>query len=211
MSSRTRSTNSNKHPGNPDKKRERRTKAQMEEFRVQEAKKKEQEELDTKAKADRIANVERKLAEEVDITPRPTIKQRLRRTHAFQEPEVPLGNNPNDAFLDNSSLTNDDEFQPEPTSSSATERAASDKTDDESETELPPKKKAKTAKEPVQVQVSNNAGSGKSKGGKKNSEVSIAVSTLITTKGNQLADEKKLPHGDTVSDGNWPRKGTGRQ
>jgi hypothetical protein len=57
MSSRTRSTNSNKHPGNPDKKRERRTKAQMEEFRVQEAKKKEQEELDTKAKADRIANL----------------------------------------------------------------------------------------------------------------------------------------------------------
>ncbi|KAN0105548.1 hypothetical protein V8E52_010929 [Russula decolorans] len=210
MSSRTRSTNSNKHPGNPDKKRERRTKAQMEEFRVQEAKKKEQEELDTKAKADRIANVERKLAEEVDITPRPTIKQRLRRTHAFQEPEVPLGNNPKDVFSDNSSLTNDDEFQPEPTSSSATERAASDKTDDESETELPPKKKAKTAKEPVQVQVSNNAGSGKSKGGKKNSEVSIAVSTLITTKGNQLADEKKLPHGDNVSDGNWPRKGTGR-
>ncbi|KAN0103836.1 hypothetical protein V8E52_011587 [Russula decolorans] len=180
MSSRTRSTNSNKHPGNPDKKRERRTKAQMEEFRVQEAKKKEQEELDTKAKADRIANVERKLAEEVDITPRPTIKQRLRRTHAFQEPEVPLGNNPKDVFSDNSSLTNDDEFQPEPTSSSATERAASDKTDDESETELPPKKKAKTAKEPVQVQVSNNAGSGKSKGGKKNSEVSIAaISSLM--------------------------------
>jgi hypothetical protein len=135
----------------------------------------------------------------------------LRGSHAFQEPEVPLGNNPKDVFSDNSSLTNDDEFQPEPTSSSATERAASDKTDDESETELPPKKKAKTAKEPVQVQVSNNAGSGKSKGGKKNSEVSIAVSTLITTKGNQLADEKKLPHGDNVSDGNWPRKGTGRQ
>jgi hypothetical protein len=75
--------------------------------------------------------------------------------------EVPLGNNPNDAFLDNLSLTNDDEFQPEPTSSSAIERMV-DKTDDESDTELPPKKKTKTTKELVRVavQVSSNAGSG---------------------------------------------------
>ncbi|KAN0103739.1 hypothetical protein V8E52_011684 [Russula decolorans] len=75
--------------------------------------------------------------------------------------EVPLGNNPNDVFLDNSSLTNDDEFQPEPTSSSAIERMV-DKTDDESDTELPPKKKTKTTKELVRVavQVSSNAGSG---------------------------------------------------
>jgi hypothetical protein len=33
-----------------------------------------------------------------------------------------------------------------------------------------------------------------------NSEASIAISTL-TTKGNQLVDEIKLPHGDNVSDG----------
>jgi hypothetical protein len=175
MSSRTRSTNPHKHPGNPDKKRERRTKVQMEEFRAQEAEKQKQKELDKKAKAERIASVERKLAEEVDVTPRPAIKQRLRRTYAFREPELPLGNNPNDAFPDNSSLTNDDEFQPEPTSSSATEREA-DKTDNESETELPPKKKTKTIKEPVHeaVQVSSNAG--KSKGEKKNVGGSIVVS-----------------------------------
>jgi hypothetical protein len=207
MSSKTRSTNTNKHPGNPDKKRERRTKVQMEEFRAQEAEKQKQKELDKKAKADRIASVEKKLAEEVDVTPRPAIKQRLRRTYAFQEPEFPLDNNPKDTFPDNSSLTNDDDFQPEPTSSSATERAA-DKTDDESDSEtgLPPKKKTKTTKEPVHVvavQPSSNAGEcreSKGKNPKKNLEASIVVSTL-TTKGNQLADEKKLPHGDNVSDG----------
>ncbi|KAN0111181.1 hypothetical protein V8E52_008793 [Russula decolorans] len=101
--------------------------------------------------------------------------------------EVPLGNNPNDAFLDNSSLTNDDEFQPEPTSSSAIERMV-DKTDDESDTELPPKKKTKTTKELVRVavQVSSNAGSGEFGG---------------INHRNQLVDEIKLPHGDNMSDG----------
>ena len=199
MSSRTRSTNTHKHPGNPDKKHERHTKAQMEEFCAQEAEKQKQKELDKKAKADRIASIEKKLAEEVDVTPCLTIKQRLRRTYAFQEPKIPLGSNPNDRFPDNLSLTNDDEFRPEPTSSSATERAA-DETGDESETELPPKKKTKTAKELVRVgaQVFSNAG--ESKGGKKNLEASITISTS-TTKGNQLANEKKLPHGDNMFDG----------
>jgi len=100
-----------------------------------------------------------------------------------------LGNNPNDAFSNNSSLTNDDKFQPEPTLSPATERAA-DKTDDESdsETELLSKKKMKIIKEPVHVaiQVSNNIDKSK---GKKNLKALIVISTL-TTKGNQLADEK---------------------
>jgi hypothetical protein len=207
MSSRTRSTNSQKQPGNPDKKRDRRTKVQMEEFRAQEAEKQKQKELDEKVKADRIASVERKLAEEVDVTPCPTIKQRLRRANAFQEPDFPLVKNPNDMFPDNSSLTNDDDFQPKPTSSPATERA--DKTDDETETELPPKKKKKTTKEPVCVaQVSSNGV--ESKEGKKNLGTSIAVSTL-TTKGNLFADGKKLPRGDNVSDGICPGKALGNK
>ena len=205
MSSRTRSTNANKHPGNPDKKRERRTKAQMEEFRAQEAEKQKQKELDEKAKADRLASVERKLAEEVDVTPCPTKKRRLRCTNAFQEPDFPLASNPNasagDMIPDNSSLTtgNDDDFQPVPTLSSASERADSDKTgDDETETELPPKKKKKTSKQPVHAaRVSTGSNGGESKQGKKNLGTSIAVSTL-TTKGNQHADGKKLPHGDNV-------------
>ncbi|KAF8488815.1 hypothetical protein F5888DRAFT_1800402 [Russula emetica] len=200
MGNKTRSTNTDKHPGNPDKKRERRTKAQMEEFRAQEAEKQKQKELDEKAKTDRIDTVEQRLTGELDVTPRPTIKQRLRRTTATTAfLELPLGNNPdvvaNNAFPDDSSLTNDDEFQP--TSESATECA--DKTDDETETELPPKKKKKIAKEPVPVaaaQVASDAG--KSKGGKKKLEALIVVSTL-TSKGNHLTDGKKLPHGDNVS------------
>jgi hypothetical protein len=155
MSSKTCSTNSQKQPGNPDKKRDQHTKVQMEEFHAQEAEKQKQKELNEKVKADRIASVERKLAEEVNVTPCSTIKQRLQRANAFQEPDFPLVKNPNDMFPDNSSLTNDDDFHLKPTSSPTTKCA--DKTNDETETELPPKKKKKTTKEPVCVaQVFSN-------------------------------------------------------
>jgi hypothetical protein len=177
----TRTSNSSKHPGNPDKKRQRRTKAEMEEYRAKEAEKQKQNNLDQKAKIDRIASVEQRLTDELDITPRPAIKQRLRRTTTFLE--LPLDDNPKDLnlFTDESSAYNDDEFEP-PTDHAGTEV--------ETETsECPPKKKKKTAKEPVRAAV-KAALAGNSEGGNK------GEAEGATTKGHPFADGKILPHGD---------------
>jgi hypothetical protein len=81
----THPTNTAQHPGNPDMKRHHRTKAEMEKCRAEEAKKRVQEDLDQKAKIDRIASVEQRLTDELNVTPRPAIKQRLRRTTTFLE------------------------------------------------------------------------------------------------------------------------------
>jgi len=187
----TRPANTAQHPGNPDKKRQRRTKAEMEEYRAQEAEKKKQKDLDQKAKIDRIASVEQRLTEELDVTPRPAIKQRLRRTTAFLE--LPLDGNPKDLITDESSLSayNDDEFEP-PTDRPGTEV----ETETESESEAPPKKKKKTAKEPVRTAI-KAALACDSEGGKKGLEGSSAEEP---TKGTTFADGKKLPHGDNVFD-----------
>jgi len=181
----TRPANTAQHPGNPDKKRQRRTKAEMEEYRAQEAEKKKQKDLDQKAKIDRIASVEQRLTEELDVTPRPAIKQRLRRTTAFLE--LPLDSNPKDLITDESSLSayNDDEFEP-PTDRPGTE------VETKTETETPPKKK-KMAKESVRTAI-KAALARDPEGGKKGSVPEEP------TKGHPFADGKKLPHADNALD-----------
>jgi hypothetical protein len=188
MARNTRTANTVQHPGNPDKKRHRHTKAEMEEYRAQEAEKQKQKDLDQKAKIDRIASVEQRLTDELNVTPRPAIKQRpLRRTTTFLE--LPLDDNPKDSITDESSLSayNDGEFEP------PTDRAD---TEVETETEAPPKKKKTTVKEPVRTAI-KAALARDPEGGKKGLEGSVAEEP---TKGHPIADGKKLPHGDNVFD-----------
>jgi hypothetical protein len=137
MTRKTRSTNADQHPGTADKKRQRRTKAEMEVVRTQEAEKKAQKELDQKAKVDRIASIEQRLTDELDVTPRPPIKQRLCPTTSYAI--LPLDDRMEDVTADKSS---DNEFQP----TSGYERKT--EVEIETETDRPPKKK-KVAKEPV--------------------------------------------------------------
>src|SRR5882724_5631162 len=102
MARNTRTANTAQHAGDPGKKRHRHTKAEMEEYRTQEAEKQKQKDLDQKAKVDQITSVEQRLTDELDVTPRPAIKQRLRHTTAFLE--LPLDGNPKDSIADESGL-----------------------------------------------------------------------------------------------------------
>ena len=192
MARKTRAANANQHPGAADKKRQHRTKAEMEVVRAQEAEKKVQKELDQKAKVDRIASIELRLTEELDVTPRPPIKQRLRRTSSYAL--LPLDDKMVDDRMEDVTVdeSSDNEFQPTLGYERETE------VEIETETDRPPKKKKKVAKEPVRaaVKAAQLAVSAAMELTNGNKDASVAGGTI----GHELAAGKKLPHGDNVSD-----------
>jgi hypothetical protein len=150
MTHKTRSTNADQHPGVADKKRQHCTKAEMEVVHTQEAEKKVQKELDQKVKVDRITSIEQRLTDELDVTPRPPIKQRLCPTTSYAI--LPLDDRMEDVTGDESS---NNKFQP--TSGYERETKVKIKT----ETDRPPKKKkvvkklVRTAVKAAQLAVSN--------------------------------------------------------
>jgi hypothetical protein len=181
----TRTTNNNLHPGAVDQPRRRRTKAEMAAFRSEEAEKKLQKELEKQAKVDRIAELEKVLENdsELEATPRPNFKRKLRRCKAYQNLEVPI-NGGSKGSKDDSQVA-DQDF--EPTSGNEVTTAESGA---ETELDTPLKKKKKVDKEPMRARIK------------------AARSVMVNNEGTAkegpdkepLADAgKEVPHGSRVS------------
>jgi len=138
----TRSTNNNFHPGIVDQRRRRHTKLEMAAFRAEEAEKKLEKELEKQEKVNRIAMLEKALDDEVEATPHPDFKRKLRRSKAYLE--IPVNE---DSMGSEESRDADQDFEPTSGNEVTTESGM------ETEPETPPKKKKKTNKEPVRAAI----------------------------------------------------------
>jgi hypothetical protein len=112
--------------------------------RAQEAEGKLQKQLEKKAKIEWIANVERALGDDLEATPRPVSKRKLRHTKTLRE-----------ILVDESSKGSEEECQPadqdfEPPSG---DDVATESGCEEVEPDTPPKKKKKVNKETVRAAI----------------------------------------------------------
>jgi len=183
----THSTNNNLHPGIVDQPRRQHTKAEMAAFQAEEAEKKLQKELEKQVKVDRIAVLEKVLEDELEATPRPNFKQKLRRRQAYLE--IPV----NEDSKGSGEESEDADQYFEPTSGNKVT------TDSGIETETLPKKKKKANKEPVRVAIKAACSSVGNEGMVKEGPAKEKRLAGTFNDSSHKAG-KEVPHGGCVSD-----------